>query len=62
MVSLGEVCRQVRKNMPQFHMGESTEMKSAESKLVPNHNTAFHLHNWAGVFISRIFILPSYDH
>ena len=54
MVSLGEISRQMRKNMSQFHMGDvisPSEMKSAESELAPNQNTAFHLGNQVDVFI-----------
>ena len=64
MVSLGEISRQVRKNMSRFHMGEvisPSEMKSARTELAPNQNTAFHPANRAGVFIWRIFIPPTYD-
>ena len=64
VLSLGEISRQVRKNMSQFHMGDfisPSEMKSARSELSPNQNTAFHLGNRAGVFIWRIFIPPTYD-
>ena len=61
---LGEISRQVRKNMSRFHMGDvfsPSEMKSARSKLAPNQNTTFHLGNRADVFVWRIFILPTYD-
>ena len=64
MVSLGEISRQVRKNMSRFHMGDvisPSEMKSARRELAPNQNTAFHPGNRAGVFIWRIFIPPTYD-
>ena len=59
MVSLGEVSRQVRKNMSRFHIEDvisPSEMKSARRELAPNQNTAFHPGNRAGVFIWRIFI------
>ena len=55
---------QVRKNMSWFHMGDVIspyEMKSAESELAHDQNTAFHLGNLVDVFIWRIFIPPTYD-
>ena len=64
MVSLGEISRQVRKNMSGFHMGDvisPSEVKSTRGELAPNQNTAFHPCNRADVFIWRIFIPPTYD-
>ena len=64
MVSLGEISRQVRKNISRFHMGDvisPSEVKSTRRELAPNQNTAFHPGNRADVFIWRIFIPPTYD-
>ena len=64
MVSLAVISRQVRKNMSRFHMEDvisPSKMKSTESELTPNQNTAFHLDNRVNVLIWRIFIPPTYD-